>query len=83
MLDIGYKIMASIMDNRLRNWLEKNRHWKGSQAGFRAGRSTRDHIFTLSCLIGRKLKQKGGKLYIRLIDFKTASDVIDREILIG
>ena len=35
LLDLGYKVMTTIMNNRLRDWLEGNRCWKESQAGFR------------------------------------------------
>ena len=58
LLDLGYKVLTTIMNNRLRDWLEANKCWKESQAGFRQGRSTRDHIFTLKSIVGDKLKRK-------------------------
>lgn len=59
-LDIGYKILATIMDRGLRVWLEKKGLIRESQAGFREGRSTRDHLFVLNSLINNKLKREGG-----------------------
>lgn len=78
LLDTGYKVMTSILKRRLRDWLEESKCWKESQAGFRKGRRTRNHIFTLNSLIGNGLKRKEGRLYVGLIDFRTAFDLIDR-----
>ena len=81
-LDTGYKILTNIMNDRLKEWLERNKILKESQAGFREGRSTRDHLFVINSLIGNRLKNKGGKLYAALIDFKAAFDKVDRQIMI-
>ena len=45
---------------------------KESQAGFREGRATIDHIIVLKSLINNRLKRKGEKLYVAFIDFKKA-----------
>lgn len=82
MLDIGYKVLTSIMDRRLRGWLEEKKLLTESQAGFRKNRATRDHIFVLNSLIGNRLRRKGHKLYMAFVDFKTAFDEIDRELLL-
>lgn len=50
LLDVGYKILSSIKEERLGSWLEKKKILKESQAGFRRKRSTRDHIFVLNSL---------------------------------
>ena len=81
LLDIGYKILAGVMERRLRAWVEKNKILKESQAGFRGRRGTRDHIFVLNSLIGSKLKREGGKVYAAFIHFKKAFDTVDRVIL--
>lgn len=79
LLDSGYKLFAMILENRLRNCLEKNEKLKESQAGFRKGRGTREHIFVLNSLINNSLKREKGRLYACFVDFKTAFDSIDRE----
>lgn len=79
LLDSGYKLLAIIMERRLRHWLEKKGKIGESQAGFREKRGTRDHVFTLNSIIGNKMKEKGEKLYAGFIDFKTAFDSIDRK----
>lgn len=82
LLNVGYKILTSIMADRLNNWLEENGKLGESQAGFRAKRSTRDHIFVLHSLINNKLKSRKGKLYAAFIDFKAAFDSVNRKLLI-
>lgn len=82
LLDSGYKLYTTILEKRLRFWLEEEGKIGESQAGFREKRGTRDHVFTLNSLVNNKLKEKGGKLYACFIDFKTAFDAIDRKKLI-
>lgn len=81
LLDNGYKIYALILANRLRWWLDKNNKIGESQAGFRKGRGTRDHIFVLNSLINNKIKRVGGKMYACFVDFRTAFDSVDREVM--
>lgn len=49
-------------------------------AGFRRKRDTTDHSFVL--LIGNRLKNEGRRLHVGFI-FKTAFDIVARDILIG
>lgn len=81
LLDLGYKVLSQIITARISTWLEKGRKLRESQAGFRPGRGTRDHIFVLNALIENRFKKKGGKLYTCFIDFRAAFDLIDREKL--
>ena len=50
------------------------------QAGFRAGYSTVDHIFTLYAIVQNFLL-KNRKLYIAFVDFKKAFDSMNRNAL--
>ena len=56
------------------------------QAGFRAGYSTQDHIFTLHSIIEiylHKITKKNRKkiLYLAFIDYQKAFDLVDRSSL--
>lgn len=80
--DSGYKVLTNVMAERLSTWAEKEKKLSESQAGFNKGRGTREHLFVLNALIESKLKSKGGKLYVCLIDFKAAFDTISRRRLL-
>ena len=82
LVDAGYKNLAAILEERLRNWLEKEGKYKESQAGFRRKRATRDHVRILNSLINSKLKVNEGKLYANTIDFKKAFNTVDRGLLV-
>lgn len=81
LLDIGYKILASVMAKRLGEWLEKEKKLVEAQAGFRSKKGTMEQIFILNTIIGMRLNQKGGRLYTVFIDFKKAFDTVNRERL--
>lgn len=82
LLDVGYKVLAKILAARLGKWMEEKGKIGESQAGFRKARGTRDHIFVLNSLIGNKLKRKKGKLYVGFVDFRTAFDSVNREVMV-
>ncbi|XP_015115564.1 uncharacterized protein LOC107040136 [Diachasma alloeum] len=82
LLNLGYKLLASIMADRLGCWLEKEGKLNESQGGFRRRRGTREQIFILNSLIGNSFKRKGGKLYAAFIDLKAAFDTVDRDLLL-
>ena len=51
------------------------------QAGFRAGYSTVDHIFTLYAIVQNcLLKKKKKKLYVAFVDFKKAFDSVNNAL---
>ena len=74
-----YKIFASILNSRLKNWSES--FLSQAQAGFRSGFSTTDNIFVLRNIISICLRKNKGKLYSAFIDFKAAFDSVDRKLL--
>ena len=75
------KIFSSILYERLTKWVEDNSLLNMFQAGFRAGFSTMDHIFSLSS-IARKFIGRKKKLYTCFVDFKAAFDKVNRQALI-
>ena len=75
-----YKLYCVILNNRLIKWEEEFSILNDAQNGFRSGRSTVDHISSLSSIIEtRKLKKQS--TYVGFIDFKKAYDSIDRNIM--
>ena len=61
-------------------WAESNFVLTIAQAGFRKGRSTIDHIFTLHAAIEKQFANNL-KLYVAFVDFKKAYDNVNRNIL--
>eukprot|EP00745_Piridium_sociabile_P043608 TRINITY_DN8944_c0_g1_i10.p1 TRINITY_DN8944_c0_g1~~TRINITY_DN8944_c0_g1_i10.p1 ORF type:complete len:1137 (-),score=123.12 TRINITY_DN8944_c0_g1_i10:208-3198(-) len=80
LLSVLSKVFTHIMNDRLTLWAEQNGIICEAQAGFRKGRSTVDHIFTLNAVIEKHLL-KNKKLYVAFIDFKKAYDTVNRNVL--
>jgi hypothetical protein len=74
------KVFTSILNERLRQFLEKNNKLGQEQAGYRAGYSTVDHIYAINTLIEMYLS-KGKRLYCVFVDYQKAFDLIDRSKL--
>ena len=68
LLNAGYKLLASIITGRLKWWLEGTEILKESQAAFRIGRGTKDHIFVCNSIINNKLIRKRGKLFTAFVE---------------
>ena len=80
LLSILSKVFTHVINSRLTLWAETNLILSDAQAGFRKGRSTIDHIFTLHAAIEKHMA-KNTKLYVAFIDFKKAYDRVNRKIL--
>ena len=77
---VVYKIYCSVLNARMTAWCERNDILCDEQNGFRKGRSTIDHISTLTSIIeSRKLARK--QTFAAFIDFNKAYDRIDRSLL--
>ena len=75
-----YKVLCSVLLARLTLWCNNNEVIVDEQNGFRVGRSTTDHLFTVtSVLETRKLRRQS--TYAAFIDFKQAYDRIPRRLL--
>lgn len=71
---------CNILNSRLSSWEEENSILQDAQNGFRKGRSTVDHLTTLTSIIEtRKLKRK--PTFAAFIDFRKAYDAFDRSLL--
>lgn len=75
-----YKLYCSVLNDRLVTWFEEQDVLNDEQNGFRKGRSTIDHVQSLTTIIEtRKLRKLS--TFCAFIDFKKAYDSIDRTIL--
>lgn len=78
LLPIPSKLYAKHLYIKLTSWLETEAILAEEQAGFRQGRSTIDHCFTLAYFIDKYAKKSRGVLYAAFIDLKAAFDSIPR-----
>ena len=76
-----YKLVATILNTKLNTFVEENEVIPDTQNGFRSGRSTVDNLYILDKCVKNKLRSTGGKLYTCFIDFKSAFDTVNRNIL--
>ncbi|UYV71615.1 hypothetical protein LAZ67_8003861 [Cordylochernes scorpioides] len=75
------KLFTSILKSRLGSWIERRNIVPENQAGFRAGHSCQDHIFTLLSLIQMTLSRKRRKCYMFFVDLKKAFDTVPHSLL--
>jgi len=75
-----YKLYCSVLNERLSTWAEESNLLVDEQNGFRKGRSTIDHLSSLTNIIDTR-KKKRKATFCAFIDFKKAYDSIDRSIL--
>ena len=78
LLSLTGKIMSRIIHRRLSNALDGK--LRTEQAGFRAGRSCSDHIFTLRQILEQS-QEFNAPVYANFVDFKKAFDSIHRDSL--
>ena len=71
------KLFTAVLNTRLNNYLKYYDLLHENQAGFRAGYSTNDHIFSLYALT-ELLKSKNKKLFCSFVDFSKAFDSVWR-----
>jgi hypothetical protein len=80
LLSVVGKIYASVLNKRVTRWCEANGVLSEEQAGFRPGRSTVDHIFTLSELTRARRKRRK-ETHCAFLDIRKAYDTLDRDAL--
>ena len=82
LLNSAGKVLEKIIDKRLGMWIEEKKILQEEQGGFRPGYSTADRVFVINALVEKHCKGKG-KLYVALIDLKSAFDSVDRVLLLN
>ena len=74
------KLFTGVINNRLVEYFDEDTTIGPEQAGFRAGHSTVDHVFTLHCIIDF-FSAKKKRLYCLFIDYQKAFDRVERAFL--
>ena len=75
------KIFTSIINKRLKRWVETNEIIGEEQAGFREQHKTVDQLFCLYTIINKYLTNKGGRFHALFVDFDKAFDRVNRAAL--
>jgi hypothetical protein len=78
LLSTVMKILEQIIEKRLRRQIEAS--LAEAQSGFRKGRSTLDHIFTIQEIISKAI-EKSRTIYIAFLDMEKAFDRVPRDKL--
>jgi hypothetical protein len=78
LLSVVGKVYASVLNARVMKWCEKNGVLSEEQAGFRPGRSTVDHIFSVAEVLRLRRGQKK-ETHCAFLDIKKAYDTIHRD----
>ena len=74
------KVYSSILNSRIKKYLEENKLLVEEQNGFRSSRSCIDHIFVLVTML-RNRKEMGKETFLAFIDYKKAFDSVERNCL--
>ena len=74
------KLFNTVMNNRLLNFLEKNKLICDNQIGFRKKARTSDHIFIINTIF-RKFCSNNRHLYLCFVDFRKAYDKVWQDAL--
>ena len=74
-----YKIFSSILNKHLYAWVGENEKLDESLAGFRAGYSAIENIFSLSSVIPKCLSRRGGRFCCLYVDLQKAFNKVEHE----
>ena len=81
LIDVMGKVFTKILNSRIVHWAEINNRFSEAQCGYRQGRSTIDHVFSLMGIIQKYISKKKGRLYCLYIDFSAAFDSVRHDML--
>ena len=76
------KLFNNILNERLTNFLKKNKVISEFQIGFSKKALTADHMFVLCHLIDSHVKQNRKQIFAAFIDFEKAFDTVWRDALL-
>lgn len=75
------KMYSSILNNRIKTYLEELKLLSESQNGFRAKRSCEEHVFVITSII-RNRQNDNLDTFAAFIDMQKAFDSVDRKLLL-
>lgn len=78
LLDVTYKIYATILNEKLKNEIDAKNILPDTQAGFRKKRGAMDNVYILKQAIEEEIHNKKEKCYAFFADIKAAFDQLDR-----
>ena len=81
LLNVMGNIFTKIINERLVIWANVCGKLYEEQAGFRAKYSTVDQIFVLNSVVQKYLSRQKGRFYCAFVDFSTAFDCIQHNLL--
>ena len=81
LLSMLRKILAICMKERINGRMEAK--IPASQAAYRSGRSTTEHVFATKVLSEKALTSKNHPIFIMILDMSKAFDTVNRETLIN
>ena len=76
-----HKLLAIVIQSRLQKIAEDMNMLPDSQNGFRRNRSTVDSLFIMNSCIQNEINKRNGRLLAFFVDFRTAFDTVNRNIL--
>lgn len=68
MTQTAYKVYAAVFAERLREEVESKGILPPSQAGFKKGMGTIDHIYVLNYLINKRVAKEKGKMIAMFVE---------------
>ena len=80
LLTVLRKILANMMIQRIRGRLDEN--IPKSQAAYRSGRSTTEHVFAVKLTAERMITSKDEEIHLIMLDMSKAFDSMNRRILL-
>ena len=80
LIDVMRKVFTKILNCRIVHWAEINNRFSEAQCGYRQGRSTKYHVFSLMGIIQKYTSKKKGHLHCLYIDFSAAYDSVRHDM---
>jgi len=77
---VMYKVYCGVLNRRINQWTELHQLLTDEQNGFRQGRSTLDHLSTLTSIVEER-KARKLSTFVAFIDFSKAYDCVDRTLM--